>query len=114
MYFVLFPPITSIIMLSQWECLLKNLGQWQGSFTRLSPQGDFIEDTPTLVSLQGINNNRSIRQLVRRLYSDRSPEDLILSIVLSIRVFYLARRGLFAKVLYILVVFPHNLEQNLG
>ncbi|MDJ0549650.1 MAG: DUF3598 family protein, partial [Microcystis sp. M49637_WE12] len=26
-------------MLSQWECLLKNLGQWQGSFTRLSPQG---------------------------------------------------------------------------
>jgi hypothetical protein len=78
MYFFLFPPITSIIMLSQWECLLKNLGQWQGSFTRLSPQGDLIEDTPTLVSLQGINNNRSIRQLVRRLYSDRAPEDLIL------------------------------------
>ncbi|RPH89996.1 MAG: DUF3598 family protein, partial [Chroococcales cyanobacterium metabat2.561] len=65
-------------MLSQWECLLKNLGQWQGSFTRLSPQGDLIEDTPTLVSLQGINNNRSIRQLVRRLYSDQVPEDLIL------------------------------------
>jgi Domain of unknown function (DUF3598) len=65
-------------MLSQWECLLKNLGQWQGSFTRLSPQGDFIEDTPTLVSLEGINNNKSIRQLVRRLYSDRVPEDLIL------------------------------------
>jgi hypothetical protein len=78
MYFVLFTPITSIIMLSQWECLLKNLGQWQGSFTRLSPQGDLIEDTPTLVSLQGINNNRSIRQLVRRFYSDQVPEDLIL------------------------------------
>lgn len=65
-------------MLSQWECLLKNLGQWQGSFTRLSPQGDFIEDTPTLVSLEGINNNKSIRQLVRRFHSDRATEDLIL------------------------------------
>jgi hypothetical protein len=65
-------------MLSQWECLLKNLGEWQGSFTRLSPRGKWLEDTPTIVSLQGREDNKIIDQIVRRLYPDRPPEDLIL------------------------------------
>jgi hypothetical protein len=65
-------------MLSQWECLLKNLGQWQGSFTRLSPRGEFLEDTPTIVSLESLNDHKTIRQIVRRLPPDRPPEDLIL------------------------------------
>ena len=53
-------------MRSQWECLLQNLGEWQGSFTRLSPQGELLEDTPTVVSLEGLNNNKTIRQVIRR------------------------------------------------
>ena len=54
-------------MTSQWECLLKNLGEWQGSFTRISPQGEQLEDIPTVVSLEGLNNNQTIRQIIRRL-----------------------------------------------
>lgn len=54
-------------MLSQWQCLLKNLGEWQGSFTYFSPQGEYLEDTPTVVSLEGLNNNETIRQIVRYL-----------------------------------------------
>lgn len=65
-------------MLTQWECLLKNLGQWQGSFTRFSGQGEFIEDTPTLVSLEGLENNTLVHQVVRRFYPDRPPQDLVL------------------------------------
>jgi hypothetical protein len=65
-------------MLSQWDCLLKNLGQWRGSFTRFSPRGELLEDTPTLVSLEGKDHHKTIHQLVRRFYPDRSPEDLIL------------------------------------
>lgn len=41
---------------SQWDCLLANLGAWQGAFTSFSPQGELLEDTPTLVSLQGVND----------------------------------------------------------
>ncbi|MDX2230453.1 MAG: DUF3598 family protein [Leptolyngbyaceae cyanobacterium bins.349] len=52
---------------SQWECLLQNLGEWQGSFTRLSPQGEQLEDTPTIVSLEGLNQNQTVRQTIRRL-----------------------------------------------
>ncbi|MBR8833633.1 MAG: DUF3598 family protein [Stigonema ocellatum SAG 48.90 = DSM 106950] len=52
-------------MPSQWEGLLKNIGEWQGSFTRLSPQGELLEDIKSIVSLEGLNNNQTIRQIVR-------------------------------------------------
>lgn len=61
-------------MKSQWECLLENLGAWQGSFTRLSPQGVLLEDVPSIVSFEGLNNNQTMRQIVRR----QGQEDLIL------------------------------------
>lgn len=53
--------------MTQWDCLLQNLGEWQGSFTRFSAQGDELEDTPTVVSLEGLNDNQTIRQIIRRL-----------------------------------------------
>lgn len=65
-------------MKSQWECLLQNLGEWQGSFTHYSPQGNLVEDTPTLVSLTGLNNNQTIRQLIRRFLPSNQVEDKVL------------------------------------
>lgn len=53
-------------MKSQWECLLENLGEWQGSFTRFSPAIELVGDTPTIVSLSGLNNNQTIRQKIVR------------------------------------------------
>lgn len=63
-------------MKSQWDCLLQNLGEWHGSFTRLSPQGELIEDTPTLVSLEAVNNHQTMRQVVRRLTNP--PDEKVL------------------------------------
>jgi hypothetical protein len=65
-------------MSSQWEYLLKNLGEWHGSFTRLSPKGKFIEDMPTIVSLEGQDDNTKIHQVVRRLPPGQPPQDLVL------------------------------------
>ena len=48
-------------MISQWNAFLKNLGEWEGSFTHLSPQGEFLKDTKSLLSLEGLNNNQAIR-----------------------------------------------------
>lgn len=62
-------------MKSQWECLLQNIGEWQGSFTLFSPQGEQLEDTPTVVSLQGLDNNQTMRQIVRRLRSNQPTEE---------------------------------------
>ncbi|AFY48020.1 protein of unknown function (DUF3598) [Nostoc sp. PCC 7524] len=61
-------------MNSQWKYLLQNLGEWQGSFTRLSPQGELLEDIKSVVSLEGLNNNQTIRQIVRR----QGQADLVL------------------------------------
>jgi hypothetical protein len=62
--------MTNADPLPQWDCLLKNLGIWHGSFTQLSPQGEVISDTPTCVSLEGRNQNQSIRQVVQRFAAD--------------------------------------------
>lgn len=51
---------------SQWACLLQNLGTWQGSFTHLSPQGVIQDDIPSLVTLEGLNDNRTIRQTIQQ------------------------------------------------
>lgn len=53
-------------MSTQWNNLLLHLGVWDGSFTRLSPRGDMIEETPTRVTLEGLGENRTIRQTIQR------------------------------------------------
>jgi hypothetical protein len=63
-------------MLSQWECFLKNLGEWHGSFTRLSPQGEETEDTPSIVTLEAKQDNQAVHQVVRYLPKDQPPRDL--------------------------------------
>ncbi|YAG08558.1 DUF3598 domain-containing protein [Nostoc sp. DSM 114167] len=50
-----------ITMKSQWECFLQNLGVWEGSFTNFSPQGTLLNDTPSRLSLEGLNNNQTVR-----------------------------------------------------
>jgi Domain of unknown function (DUF3598) len=62
-------------MKSQWDCVLQNLGEWQGSFTRLSPIGEEIDDIPSLISLTGIDDNRSIHLVLNRYYPD--PDGLL-------------------------------------
>ncbi|PZV19498.1 MAG: hypothetical protein DCF20_00335 [Pseudanabaena sp.] len=64
-------------MRSQWECLLQNLGCWQGSFTRLSAKGEILEDIPSETSLELNSGNQTVRQVVRRFY-DGQPQDLVL------------------------------------
>jgi hypothetical protein len=57
-------------MKSQWECVLENLGVWEGSFTRLSPYGEIEADIPSLISLTGIDDNRGIHLSLIRHYPD--------------------------------------------
>ena len=65
-------------MKSQWECLLENLGQWQGSFTRFSPQGELLEDIPTIVSLEGLDSNQKIRQIVQHFLPSGERQEKVL------------------------------------
>ncbi|MEG3899611.1 MULTISPECIES: DUF3598 family protein [unclassified Microcoleus] len=53
-------------MVSQWENFLQNLGEWHGSFTKLSPRGEVLQDTPSIISLEGLNDNKTVRLKLRR------------------------------------------------
>ncbi|WP_227499967.1 DUF3598 family protein [Synechococcus sp. PCC 7335] len=60
---------------SQWQCLLQNVGTWQGSFTQLSPQGEILSDTPTEVELSPYDNDQAMHQEVRR-YPANAPAQI--------------------------------------
>ena len=65
-------------MRSQWECLLQNLGQWQGSFTHLSPQGEELEDTPSVLNLEEVNDNQTVRLTLRRFPLNQPVNEQVL------------------------------------
>ena len=70
-------------MRTQWECVLQNLGEWEGSFTRLSPTGELLEDIKSVISLTGVNNNQTIHLALRRYYpthpgsTEMTPQDMV-------------------------------------
>jgi Domain of unknown function (DUF3598) len=57
-----------MLMKSQWDCVLQNLGEWRGSFTLLSAEGALKEDIPSLISLEGVNDDQSIHLDLKRFY----------------------------------------------
>lgn len=54
-------------MRSQWESFLQNLGEWEGSFTQFSPKGEWVEDIPSVINIEGLNNNEAARLTLRRV-----------------------------------------------
>lgn len=60
-------------MASQWERLLQHLGAWEGSFDRLDAGGKVLSQTPTVVTLEGLDANRRIRQTIARFPAAAPP-----------------------------------------
>ncbi|WLT39329.1 DUF3598 family protein [Synechocystis sp. B12] len=65
--------------MANWENFLKNLGEWQGSFTRLSPQGEILSNTPSILTLEGLDDNKLVKFRLRRYdnpdYQDPPTQD---------------------------------------
>jgi hypothetical protein len=61
-------------MKSQWECFSENLGVWIGSFTKLSPQGEELGDTPSRLTLEKLENSENARLTLQR----EGLQDLVL------------------------------------
>jgi hypothetical protein len=63
-------------MTNNWANFLKNLGEWQGSFTQISPEGKLLDSTPSLLSLTSAEDDRLVRFRLRRFETggeDRPP-----------------------------------------
>lgn len=63
-------------MLNQWDCFLKNLGVWEGSFTNFSPTGIQVQDTRTNLVLQGLNNNEKVKLSLARFPENEAKKEL--------------------------------------
>ncbi len=48
-----------------WQSLMQHLGHWRGSFTRLTSQGDIEADIPSLLTLDGLNGNQTVRLVLQ-------------------------------------------------
>ncbi|MBP0017834.1 MAG: DUF3598 family protein [Cyanobacteria bacterium SBLK] len=60
-------------MASQWENLLKNIGEWQGSFTSFSPEGKQLDDVPSTLILEGLRDNKAMRLTLNRFPNHKPP-----------------------------------------
>jgi len=37
---------------NQWNCIRQNIGTWHGSFSQFSPTGELVKDTPSVLTLE--------------------------------------------------------------
>jgi hypothetical protein len=51
---------------SNWENFLKNLGEWTGTFTQVSIDGEILSSTPSILTLEGLEDNQLVKFRLRR------------------------------------------------
>lgn len=51
---------------SNWQNFLKNLGEWQGTFTNVSIDGEVLSSTPSILKLEGFEDNKLVTFRLRR------------------------------------------------
>jgi Domain of unknown function (DUF3598) len=64
-------------MESNWENFLKNLGEWVGSFTQVSTDGELLTSTPSILKLEGLEDNQLVRFRVRRFATDINEQPTV-------------------------------------
>jgi len=61
-------------MKSQWQCIQQNIGTWHGSFTQFSPDGEQIKDTPSVLTLEETEADKTMQLTLERWPSDGAPD----------------------------------------
>ncbi len=51
---------------NNWKNFLKNMGEWQGCFTTVSPDGKLLESISSILNLEALENNQLVRFRLRR------------------------------------------------
>ncbi len=53
-------------METNWANFLKNLGEWEGSFTQVATDGELLSSTPSILTLDGLEDNQLVKFRIRR------------------------------------------------
>jgi hypothetical protein len=62
---------------SNWENFLKNLGEWVGTFTQVSTDGELLDSTPSILTLEGLEDNQLVRFRIRRFANNIGEQPTI-------------------------------------
>jgi len=69
------------MMENNWNNFLKNLGEWRGSFTRVSLEGEILDSTLSILTLEGLEDNQLVRFRLRRFaqgnYDSEPSQDYV-------------------------------------
>ena len=69
------------MMENNWQNFLKNLGEWRGSFTNVSLTGEILGSVPSILTLEGFEENQLVRFRLRRFasgsYDDPPSQDYV-------------------------------------
>jgi Domain of unknown function (DUF3598) len=57
-------------METNWANFLKNLGEWQGSFTQVANDGELLGSTPSILTLEGLEDNQLVKFRIQRFAND--------------------------------------------
>jgi hypothetical protein len=63
-------------MESNWANFLKNLGEWEGTFTQISTDGELLDSTPSILTLEGLEDNQLVRFRLRRFANNISEQPI--------------------------------------
>lgn len=61
---------------SNWNNFLKNAGAWLGTFTQIAPDGAVFGSTPTLLTLEALEDNQLVKFRLRRFANDLNEQPI--------------------------------------
>jgi hypothetical protein len=64
-------------MENNWANFLKNIGEWEGSFTQVSTDGELLDSTPSILTLEGLEDNQLVRFRIRRFANNISEQPTV-------------------------------------
>ncbi len=64
-------------MNGNWENFLKNLGSWEGTFTQVATDGEILGSTPSILTLEGLEDNQLVRFRIRRFANSLSEQPTV-------------------------------------
>ncbi|MEM9151414.1 MAG: DUF3598 family protein [Cyanobacteria bacterium P01_F01_bin.3] len=50
----------------QWACIRQNIGTWHGSFSQFSPTGELVKDTPSVLTLEETEPDKTMELTLER------------------------------------------------
>jgi hypothetical protein len=61
-------------MESNWDNFLKNAGEWVGTFTQVSTDGKLLGSTPSILTLEALEDNQLVKFRLRRFANGTSEQ----------------------------------------